>query len=70
MRPVFVALEVDHTIDASEGGAVTSTAMGIEFFLGEHITASLQIARRSQSVQFLIDMLSMNAHLALKRNHD
>jgi hypothetical protein len=41
VRSVFVALKVNHTIYTSEGGAVTSTAMGIEFFLGEHITAGL-----------------------------
>lgn len=52
VRPVFVALKVDHTIYTSEGGAVTSTAMGIEFFLGEDITAGLDFTRQNQSVQF------------------
>lgn len=70
MRPVFVALKVDHTIYTSEGGAVASTAMGIEFFLGEHITAGLQIARQNQSVWFSFNIPYMNTHLALKRNHD
>lgn len=41
MRPVASALEVYHTIDASEGCAPALVAMRVKLFLGEDITTSL-----------------------------
>ena len=45
MRPVFIALKVDHAIYTSERGAMASTPVGIELLLREDITAGLQTAR-------------------------
>jgi len=41
VRLVAGALEVHHTIEAGERGAVALVAMAIKFLLGEDITAAL-----------------------------
>lgn len=39
---------MDHAINAGEGCAATLVAMGIEFLLGENITASLKLRGKGQ----------------------
>lgn len=41
VRSILSALEMDHAVQAREGGAATLAAVGVEFLLREHISTVL-----------------------------
>ena len=43
MRSVSGAREVDHTIDAGEGGSVATIAVRVKLLFGENVTARLLV---------------------------
>jgi hypothetical protein len=47
MGLVAVALEMDHAVEAGEGGAITLIAVAVEFLLGEDVSTVLFAAVRS-----------------------